>query len=353
MRHLALVALFACSSGLWLPPSGGSIDLSAQQSYKAPRTPDGQPDLSGYWTNLTYTPLERPRELAGKAMYTEQEAIAAFNKAVADAKDQIVHYVNGDFGATPVQTGARPNRRTSLIVSPADGRLPPLLPEAAKREAARLAADKARGPLPLSWRDDRGTVWCVFHDRAVPSIVAPYGSNYHIVQSRDWIVMTYEWNTEPRIIALDGRPHRPASIRSYAGDSRGRWEGDTLVVETTNFTPKRNFLGSEGTFTLLERFTRTADDTIVHTYTVTDPQTWTQPWTVELPMYRIKGPMLEYACNENNQDGFATLKNARAQEAGVLAPPDQIKRGDAKATIEEHTETGAAKVIGVAPANER
>jgi hypothetical protein len=167
------------------------------------------------------------------------------------------------------------------------------------------------------------------------------------VQSRD--CLTYEWNTEPRIIPLDGRPHRPASIRSYAGDSRGRWDGDTLVVETTNFTSKRNFLGSQGTFTLVERFTRTAADTIVHTYTVTDPQTWARPWTVELPMYRINGPMLEYACNENNQDGFATLKNARAQEQGLLAPPDAMKRGDAKAAIADRAEEGAAKVIGVEP----
>lgn len=324
-------------------------------TYRVPRTPDGQPDLQGFWTNLTYTPFERPKELAGKPFYTEQEAVDFFNRSIAGSQDQIVHYVNGDFGATPVQTGARPNRRTSLVIDPADGRVPPLTPEAQARQQALLAADKARGPLAQTWRDDRGTLWCVFHDRAVPAVVAPYGSNYHIVQSKDWIVMTYEWNTERRVIRLDGRPHAPASVRSYAGDSRGHWEGDTLVVETTNFTPKRSFLGSPGTppatsassgLTLVERFTRTADDGLVHTYTVTDAATWTRPWTVELPMYRIKGPMLEYACNENNQDGFAALKNARLQEAGKLAPMDTMRRGDAKAAIAEHEETGAAKVIG-------
>jgi hypothetical protein len=219
-----------------------------------------------------------------------------------------------------------------------------------------LAADKARGPLVQTWRDDRGSVWCVFHDRAVPAVPAPYGSIYHVVQSKDWIVMTYEWNSERRLIALDGRPHPPASVRSHAGSSRGRWEGDTLVVETKNFTPRRTFLGSPGTpppthaspeLTLVERFTRTADDTIVHTYTVTDPATWTRPWTVELPMYRVTGPMLEYACNENNQDGFATLKNARAQEEGKLPAMDAIKRGDAKAAITEQQDKGAATVIGV------
>jgi hypothetical protein len=315
-------------------------------AYKVPRTPDGQPDLQGYWTNLTYTPLERPRALANKPFYTEEEAIDAFNKAVADSSEPIVHYTRSDFGATPVQTGARPNRRTSLVVDPADGRIPPLMPAAEKREAARIAAQKGRGPLAQTWRDDRGTAWCVFHDRAVPSVVAPYGSNYHIVQSRDWIVITYEWNTEHRIIPLDGRPHVPAAVRTYAGDSRGRFEGDTLVVETTNFSPNRNFFGSEGTFTLVERFTRTADDTIAHTYTVTDASTWTAPWTVELPMHRINGPMLEYACNENNQDGFATLKNARAQEEGRLAPMDTVKSGDPKAAIAEREKQGAATVLG-------
>ena len=185
--------------------------------------------------------------------------------------------MNTDFGATPVQTGAKPNRRTSLVIDPSDGRVPPLTPEAVKREAARQAADRAGGPLARTWRDDRGTVWCVFHDRAVPSIVAPYGSNYQIVQSRDWIVLTYEWNSEHRIIPLDGRPHGPSSVRTYAGDARGHWEGDTLVVETTNFSPKRNFYGSQGTFTLVDRFTRVSDDTIIHTYTVQDPTTWTRP----------------------------------------------------------------------------
>ena len=338
---VVVVALFSAVIASAQQPAA-----STNGSYTVARTADGQPDLQGYWTNLTYTPLERPRALADKPTYTEREAIEAFNKAVADTTDQIVHYVNSDFGATPVQTGARPNRRTSLVIDPADGRIPAFTPEAQKRQAARIAADKSRGPLAQTWKDDRGTAWCVFHDRAVPSVVAPYGSNYHIVQSRDWVVITYEWNTEHRIIPLDRRPHGPASVRSYAGDSRGRWEGDTLVVETVNFHPDRNFFGSQGTFTLVERFTRTADDTIVHTYTVEDPSTWARPWTVELPMHRIRGPMLEYACNENNQDGFATLKNARAQEEGRLAPMDAVKRGDAKATITEHEAQGSAKVLG-------
>ena len=335
MNRRSFVALYVVCSVLGVVAQERGA-APTDKAYKVPRTRDGQPDLQGYWTNLTYTPFERPKALANKPFYTEQEAIEAFNKAVADSQNQAVHYVNTDFGATPVQTGARPNRRTSLVIDPADGRVPPLTPDAQKREAARVAAERAGGPLARTWRDDRGTVWCVFHDRVVPSIVAPYGSNYHIVQSRDWIVLTYEWNGERRIIPLDGRPHGPASVRTYTGDARGRWEGDTLVVETINFSPARNFFGSEGTFTLVDRYTRVSDDTIVHTYTVEDPATWTRPWTVELPMHRINGPMLEYACNENNVDIFSTLRNARAQEQGKLPPPDRVKNvDDAKATIIE------------------
>ena len=334
MRNLLVTALLAAfASGLGAQ--------GAKNAYKVARTPDRQPDFQGYWTNLTYTPYERPKELANKPFYTEKEAIDVFNKAVAGSENQAVHYVSTDFGATPVQTGAKPNLRTSLVIDPPDGRIPPLTPEAQKREAARAAADRGAGPLARTWRDDRGTVWCVFHERAVPAVIAPYGSNYQFVQSKDHIVMIYEWNSEHRVIPLDGRPH--GTIPTYIGDSRGHWDGDTLVVETTNFTTKRTFLGSPGmppgvtmtpTFKLTERFTRTADDTIVHTYTVDDPATWAKPWTVEMPLHRIKGPMLEYACNENNVDAFSTLRNARAQEAGKLPPPDRVRNvGDAKATV--------------------
>src|SRR4029079_9514287 len=168
MRNLlvaALVAAFAASAGA----------QGQKSTYKVPRTPDGQPDFQGYWTNLTYTPFERPKELANKPFYTEKEAIEAFNKAVRDSQNQVVHYVNSDFGATPVQTGAQPNLRTSLVIDPQDGRIPPMTPEAQKREAARPARERASGPLAVTWRDDRGTVWCVFHDRVVPSVVALYG----------------------------------------------------------------------------------------------------------------------------------------------------------------------------------
>jgi len=317
--------------------------------YSAPRTPDGQPDLQGYWTNLTYTPFERPKELGNKAFYTEQEAIDAFNKAahVSLTVDQLVHYSQGDFAATPVQGGAVPNLRTSLVIDPPDGRIPPLTAAGEQRLAAQRA--QRANPVAQTWRDDRGANWCVFHEGAIPFIPDPigYGSNYQIVQSRDWVVIIYEWNQERRIIPLDGRPHAPAAIRSYAGDSRGHWEGDTLVIETTNWkespNPRRNFAGAEGGMTLVERLTRISDNDIDYTFTVDDSKTWTRPWTAAVPMHRIKGPMLEYACNENNEDVFSNLKNARAQEEGRLAAPTPMRRGDAKAEIEQRTSEGSGK----------
>jgi hypothetical protein len=326
---------------------------TAQGSYKAPRTADGRPDLQGYWTNLTYTPFERPKELADKAFYTEQEAIEAFSKGaqLSFTTDQLVHNVQSDFGLTPVQGGARPNLRTSLVIDPPDGRIPAYTPEGERRVEAQRAAVVARGPIPQSWREDRGANWCVFHEGAVPFIPDPvgYGSNYHITQTRDWLTIIYEWNGERRIIPLDGRPHGPASVRTYAGDSRGRWEGDTLVIETINFrrSPnERRFRGFGETLKLVERVTRTSNDTVDYTFTVEDPETWTRPWTAALPMQRIEGPMIEYACNENNVDVFGNLRNARAQEEGKLAPPTAMRRGDAKAVVVEREKKGEATVVG-------
>ena len=346
MKRLAVAAVMAVVIALpGLVAAQQAPASTTKSTYKAPRTPEGQPDLQGFWTSLTYTPFERPKELANKPFYTEKEAIEAFKKAVDDMDDQIVHYAHTDFGDTPVQTGARPSLRTSLIVDPPDGRIPPLTPEAQKRQAAHQAAQKAKGPLPLVVTDVNAFNGCIFNSAILPIIPGIYNSNYHIVQTAANVMLTYEWNTEHRIVPLDGRPHAPAAIRTYAGDGRGRWEGQTLVVETTNFSPKRNFYGSEGTFKLVERFTRVAADKIDYRFTVEDPSTWTKPWTAEVPLYKISGPMLEYACNENNQNPFTALKNARAQEKGLLAPANETRRGDPKSVILDR-EDEAVKIGG-------
>ena len=315
----------------------------AAKTWKAPRTPDGRPDLQGFWTSLTYTPLERPKELAGKAFFTEQEAIEAFKKAVEDMDDQIVHYAHTDFGDTPVQTGARPNLRTSLVVDPPDGRIPALTPEAQKRQAARQAALKARGPLPVD-RDrcrrlQRVRLQCRGRPDHSRDLQQQLSDRADAGKRADHLRVEHR---APR--HSDGRPSAPAADHPHVcGRRAGEWEGETLVVETTNFSPKRNFYGSEGTFTLVERFTRISADTIEYKFTVEDPTTWTKPWSAIVPLYKIAGPMLEYACNENNQNPFTALKNARAQEKGLIAPANETRRGDPKAQIRTR-ENDAVKI---------
>jgi hypothetical protein len=149
----------------------------------------------------------------------------------------------------------------------------------------------------------------------------------------------FEQNMEHRIIPLDGRPHPPQAIRQWLGDSRGRWEGDTLVVDTTNFSEKRNLQGSDGTFRLVERFTRIAPDAIKYAFTVVDPTTWTKPWTAEVPLNKIEGPTIEYACNEGNRDEVAILQNARAQEAGRIPPPVPERRANTLQEFQKKSET--------------
>src|SRR4029434_6262266 len=192
MRHrssftvLAPIALLIVASSHSVAGQGKPAAAGAPQkrSYKVARTPDGQPDLQGYWTTLSYTPVERPRELADKPFYTEQEAIDAFNKAAAGRQDPLVHYVRSDFGATPAQTGARPNLRTSMVIDPPDGSIPPLTPEAQKRVAQRRQDQATRATVPLTWNDDRGARWCVFMDSgAVPFLPDVYGSGHHVVHA--------------------------------------------------------------------------------------------------------------------------------------------------------------------------
>ena len=253
-----------------------------------------------------------------------------------------------------MQTGAKPNLRTSLVIDPADGKDSADDTRGTEAGGGARRGRARRRPLARTWRDDRGTrlVRVPRPRRAVG--IAPYGSNYHIVQSSDCIVMSTSGTASAgssRSTAVRTARHSVRLHRRFArplGGRHARRRDDQLHA-------KRNFSGSPGTppavamtpaFHLTERFTRTAEDTIVHTYTVEDPTTWTRPWTVEMPMHRIKGPMLEYACNENNEDAFTTLRNARAQEAGKLPPPDRTRNvADPKATIiqREEKSDGAKK----------
>jgi hypothetical protein len=315
--------------------AAGTVPLSAQRAAapRIPRTPDGRPDLQGVWDFRTLTPLERPRELGDKTVLTAEEAAAFEREQIArqdkdnrsaQARQDVEGAYNNfwwDYGNKVVGT-----RRTSLIVDPPDGRMPPMTPEAQKRATGpRLPPITERvvlgaivdGPehLGLSER-------CILGFSSGPPILSnAYNNNLQIVQTRDYVVIHTEMIHEARVVPLDGRPHVPQGMRLWLGDSRGRWEGDTFVIETTNFTAKSSFSGSiiaRGGSTagmhLIEKFTRVAEDTLLYEFTVTDPATWTKPWTVQLPMARSSERIFEYACHEGNYSMPNMLKGARAAE---------------------------------------
>ncbi len=344
---MALAAVLAIGLLAQAAPAAGQ-DRSpeapaASQTYEPPRTPDGRPDLQGFWTTQTFTPMERPEHLSDKPFYTEEE-VAALNAqltaagvdplarsaiAIEDPEerdralyqenrdDVYIHYDNELWLRTAVPKGLS-TRRTSLVTT-SDGRIPPRNAQAEQRAAAREAAREGRGEFdghelrPLQER-------CITWTHNGPPMLPPaYNDVHQIFQTEDYVVVFTELsNNMPRIIPVDGRPHISERIRQFPGDSRGRWEGDTLVVETTHFTGKTRFEGSSTELHVSERFTRISDTEIRYEWTVTDPSTWDQPWSAEIPMLATEGPMYEYACHEGNHDLRHILeiyRNIEAQEA--------------------------------------
>ena len=294
---------------------------AAAKAYKAPRTPDGQPDLQGYWTNSTYTPLERPDGVT-KELYTPEE-FDKIAKAAAEREGEQtepgtiadVHYDFTQFGLDRSQSAWARDLRTSLIVDPPDGKIPPLTTEGRKLAADRAAARKAMGgPLDTVQNMPIGTRCIIMAGSGPPLMSSGYNANYEIVQAPGHAMILTEMIHDARIIPLDMRPQPPANVRQWVGVSRGRWEGETLVVETANFNGKNPFRGSSENLRVVERFTRVAEDTIVYRFTVEDPSTWTKPWTVEERLQRTGGPIFEHACHEGNYDIANTLSGARAEE---------------------------------------
>jgi hypothetical protein len=298
---------------------------AAVKTWTPPRTPDGQPDLQGIWSNATITPLERPAQLAGKDVFTEKEAVEYEKQTLANvnrdrrdggAKADLDRAYNDgwyDSGTKVVKT-----RRTSLVIDPPDGRIPRFTPEAQKKEEAR-AEDRRRRPDPAdSWEDRSLGERCL--TRGAPKLPGGYNNNFQIVQTPGFVAILQEMIHEVRTIPLDGRPHVDKSIRQWLGDSRGRWEGSTLVVDTTNYSGRIIFnafnccRGSGANLHIVERFTRVDADTIDYQYTVDDPATYTRPWTVSLPMTKTEGPIYEYACHEGNYGMANLLSGHRAEE---------------------------------------
>ena len=304
---------------------------AAAAKWTQPRTPDGQPDLQGVWTNNSVTPLQRPREVAGKEFYSESELAqvrqkqleryeldekegepAANHSGVEGAAAETVHYDHAQFGLDWLQSKLNWNRRTSLIVGP-EGTIPPLTPEARDRRATRAAAAKGHefdGPesRPLEAR-------CMARANVGPPLLPTrYNSNLQIVQGPGYVAIETEEIHDVRVIPTNGRPHPAKSVRQWMGDSVGHWEGNTLVVDTSNFTDRTPFPGAQNLH-VIERFTRTGEDTLLYQFTVEDPGMWTKPWSGEVPIIRINGQLYEYACNEANYGLENTLRGARVADA--------------------------------------
>ena len=287
---------------------------------KLPRTADGHPDLQGIWDFRSATPLERPARFAGREFMTPDEVVEYERLALEredgrppdDARspqDQSVHPVWWlDYGKKVVKTA-----RTSLIVDPPDGKIPAMTDAGKERAAARRAAARTHGPAD-SYENRSMFERCL--TRGVPDgmLPGPYNNNMQLLQTPGHIVIFTEMIHDARVIPMDGRPHTSSTVRAWMGDSRGRWDGDTLVVDTVNFTDKTNFRGSGASLHVVERFTRVDADTLEYRFTVDDPATWTRPWTVAYPMVKADGPIYEYACHEGNYGLRDILSGARWEE---------------------------------------
>ncbi len=312
LTAIAIVLLAAVPTAGQAPTAAAKATSAATPSH----TSWGEPDLQGIWTFKTITPLERPAQFAGKEFLTEREAAELERQAAKAnteeerptdrARDVAGAYNNFwfDRGDNIVKS-----RRSSLIVDPPDGRLPALTPDGKKRVDARaVARDRpAHGPEDRSQFER-----CV--TRGLPRLPGGYNQNLQILQTPGYVVILYEMMREARIIPVDGRPHVGQNIRQWMGDSRGRWDGQTLVVETTNFNRQQEFRGATENLRLVERFTRLDAQTIDYQFTADDSATWTKAWTAVVPLMKTDDQMYEYACHEGNYGMPNLLSSARAED---------------------------------------
>ena len=305
-----------------------SAQTASSSSSRAPRTPWGDPDLQGMWTNATATPLERPKELEGKQVLTDQELVQRDRQvAQENSTDNAPQAGNPGSHNEFWRERGRLGKRTSLLVDPPDGKLPSLTPEGQKAQTQLAAAGKtspADGPESRSLFER-----CI--TRGLPGAMMGdfYNHNYHILQTPGYVVISVEMIHDARIIPLDGRPHVGQQIRQWLGDSRGRWEGNTLIVETTNFIDISDrtinrmlgviIFGTSATARVIERFTRLDADTIDYQVTVDDRATYTRPWTAAIPMTKLQGTLFEFACHEGNYGMVGILAGHRAEEKAAEA----------------------------------
>jgi hypothetical protein len=328
---VAVTLILAAVSALPAPAAGqASTSAKSTAKYLPPRTPDGKPDLQGVWTNVTITPLERPADLAGKEFFTPAEAAEYEKETVANNNaDRRDGTAAADVGRAYNDfwwdrgTKVVPTLRTSLIIDPKDGKIPALTPQAQTRRAAVAQAQRGHatdGPenRPLA---ERCLIWATAGPPMLPSF---YNNNYQFAQGPGYVAILVEMIHDVRIIPTDARPHLPKNIVQWLGDPRGHWEGDTLVVDTTNFTDKNSFRGSDENLHLIERFTRTDANTMMYEFTIDDPSAFTKKWTAQVPMTRTPRPVLEYACHEGNYAMSGVLSGARFEEK---AAEEAAKKG--------------------------
>ena len=324
MRDRCLITAIALLAAAALAPQPAAGQTKA---WTAPRTPDGKPDIQGIFTFATITPLQRPDALAGKDTLNDEEA-AAFEASEKtrqnrDLFDPIKGAPNAGY-APRAQGGVlsynefwyergsqmTKDKRTSLIVDPPDGRIP--MTEAARKIGAERGR-KSNSGFADSYTDRSLGDRCIMGFNSGPPMVSSaYNNNLQIFQTPGYVVILNEMIHNARVIPTDGRPH--GTIRQYAGDSRGRWEGDTLVVETTNFLRETSLQGSTADTRLVERFTRVDRDTVKYEFTVSDPNSFTRPWSVLMPLTKATGLLYEYACHEGNYGLYNIMAGARAKE---------------------------------------
>jgi hypothetical protein len=314
-----LVALGSFSFGSVAPVAQGTAapaqgSKPAARKFTTPRTPWGDPDLTGVWDYRTITPLERPANMAGRALLTDEE-VARLEGQAAKNLDEPPDSTSAITIHAPYMTDrgrkVLDDRRTSLIIEPADGRIPPLTAEAQVRAASRRGTREGGADGPESRSSAERCITYGFPSAILPTL---YNNNIRILQGAGYVAITHEMIHETRVIPLDGRAAVSPKIQQWFGDSRGHWDGDTLVVESQNFSDKTNYRGAGKTLHTIERFTRTGKNAIDFRLTVDDPQTFVRPWTVALPMRTSEGEIYEYACHEANVGLYDILEVARDAE---------------------------------------
>ena len=331
MRHRVLASMCVVAGVVSL----SALPVAAQT---APRTAWGQPDLRGIWDFRTITPLQRPESLAEQEFLTEEEAAnleqevldrnadlanrPALRTEVTESVDRGADGAPGFYNNFWLDRGTRAvgTRRTSLIIDPPNGRIPDLTASGQRTADARRAY-RQEHPAD-SWVDRSAYDRCILGFNAGPPITpGGYNQNLHLFQTPDHVVLVTEMVHTVRVVPLDGRPVLSDGVRQWSGDSRGHWEGETLVVETSNFNDQRGWRGSTTNMKLVERYTRVDADTLDYEFTVIDPETWTSSWTASIPMRRSLNPMYEYACHEGNHSMDGILAGRRAEERAAPAQP--------------------------------